>query len=178
MLPGPLLAPLLIAAPAAAPVSERSSTSSTVERNQATVGELPVLQIATDDDQRLLAEWAQPTPPTTKERIERNKPIHTFLAVGGCRRDEAGQCDVTASFEVLDPDGAIYARQADAVVLKGPAPEPAANLLLSQSSLALIVEDGEKLGYYLVKAEVIDRNAKLTARTELKISVVEARAAK
>jgi hypothetical protein len=175
----PLLALLLItiAGSPAASVEHSSTTAKSVsDRDRAVVGELTVLQIATNDADRLLAEWAQPTPPnlTTNTRIERNKPIHSFLVVGGCRRDEGGSCDVIANYEVLDPDGAVYARQADAILLNGPAPGFAASLRLSQSSLALIIEDGEKLGNYLVKAEVIDRNAKLTAHTELMLAVVEA----
>lgn len=175
---GPLLALLLvaIAGSAAASVKDQPAAQAPIGRDRAVVGELTVVQIATDNTDRLLAEWAQPTPPNlrTTTRTERNKPIHSFVIVGGCRRDELGNCDVVANFDVIDPDGAAYARQADVTVLKGPAPGPAVALRLSQASLGLIVEDGEKLGGYLVKVEVIDRNAKLVAHTEQMLTVVEA----
>ncbi len=170
------LALIAASAPAAAIAPATVVPKPASDKSAAMAGDLYVRQLATDSVDRLFKEWAQPTPPhlTTTTQTERNKPIFTFIIFGGCRRDAQGHCDVVANFEIIDPDGGSYGKQGDAPLLQGTAPEEAKMLILSQSSLGLVIEKGEKLGVYLVKVEVTDRNAKVVARTEQALTVVEA----
>lgn len=145
--------------------------------NQARNGELTILQLASDDHERFLREWDQPTPPrlTTTSSIPRNKPIVTFIIYGGCKGDEKGQCNLTADFEVIPPSGPAEADdiQRGAPIAVGVDAPTSSNLFLSQAFLGFIADKDDPLGKYRVRVTTTDNVAKLSVTTESEFELTE-----
>lgn len=145
--------------------------------NQASQDGFGVFQIATTDPQKLLDAWAQPTPGVeigTQSSATRNQVIAVFLLFHGCKADADGRCILTARFDVFDPDGKPYAEQKEAPMFSAAPPPGAGAVQLSNASLGLRIEDGEKLGAYRVVAHTTDNVAKITLTTEQVLTIVEA----
>jgi hypothetical protein len=139
-------------------------------------GDLHVAQFATLDMDRLDREWGQPDKVaqlSTDSETVRNKPIFTFLAMYGCHPDTSGNCNVTAAFDVFDPDGKLYGHQRDTEAWKRPPIE--GNIVIMASFLGLRVEPGEKLGNYLVRVTTTDHVTGSVVHTEEKLMVTEAK---
>lgn len=143
--------------------------------NEGRAGDLMILQLWSDKPDEFLTEWSKPTPPSlrTTTKIERNKRITAFIIFAGCKGDVAGKCNLKGSLEFRDPEGQIYGEHKEVDIWSGP-PIEGYNLRLSPVGPSLVIEDGEKLGDYTVRITVTDRNAKVTAITEEKLTVVEA----
>ena len=165
------LTPFLLAALLHLPLTPRAPDSA-----WAVSGDLHVAQFATLDLDRLDREWAQPGKGahiTTDSETVRNRPIYTFLTMYGCHPDESGNCNVTAAFDVLDPDGKPYAHQPDTEGWKQP--PIAGNIVIMASFLGLRIEAGEKLGKYLVRVTTTDHVARYAVHTEEALTVTEAK---
>jgi len=82
--------------------------------NASTAGDFAVVQLATTEPDKLMADWNKPTPGVsmvTNTRATRNQPIVTFIIFKGCRADAAGNCNVTVDYDTLGPDGKPTTRQ-------------------------------------------------------------------
>lgn len=142
----------------------------------ASSGQFGVVQIATLDDKALLAEWARPTPGVslqTASQMKRNQTIFTFINFKGCKPDAAGNCNVTADFDIFDPTGKSVGHAPGAKVLVGAPPAPAGNIMLSMASIGLSIDDKDPLGPYVVKATITDHVAGVTLHTEETLTAVE-----
>lgn len=162
-----LAAALLTLAQATAPAPEPT--------NQARVENFMLVQLWTDDPDKFLAAWNQPSPPrlNINTKVERNQLITAFVIFSGCKADTTGNCNLTGDIEFRDPDGEIYGESKDIDFWSGPAIE-GFNLRLSPIGPSLVIEDGEKLGKYTVRITVTDNNANVTAVTEEELTIVEA----
>ena len=131
-------------------------------------GQFRTVQVSTANVEKFLAEWAKPSEPArleTQSSARRGETLHTFIVFGGCKADAAGDCQVTVDYQILKPDGAVYADQKNVPIYKGKAP-PTSTFFLSDSSLGLRFEPQDALGAYTVKAAVTDHVAKLTLSTQ------------
>ena len=92
---------------------------------------------------------------------------------GGCQRDFAGQCHLSAVVTVTAPDGTPYGDPIafDALPLSPPV---AQGFGLAPNSIGLVIEDGEQLGDYTVQLDVTDEIAGLTASQTSVLEIVEA----
>jgi len=132
-------------------------------------GDFSVLQIATTNPDKLMADWAQPTPGVNlavESAMKRNQPIVTFLVFKGCKVDAAGACNVTAQIEAIAPDGKSYAPPQDMPVWVDKAPPPNLNLQMSEGGFGLRIENQDPLGAYVVKATITDHVANVTLHTQ------------
>ena len=142
---------------------------------EARAGDLHVVQMWSDDEDRFMREWAQPTPPnlTVSTETVRNKPITQFILFGGCTSDTAGNCYLTANVEMTDPNGERYGEVFNFAVWDNlPAPQPNV-FILSPNGVGLVIEDGEQLGIYRVRLAVTDEHAAVTAVTQVSLVVTE-----
>ena len=141
----------------------------------AQAGELRIVQLWSVDPDAFLAPWNQPDPPTlpTTTRTARNRPIQQFIVYGGCQRDFAGQCHLSAVVTVTAPDGTPYGDPIafDALPLSPPV---AQGFGLAPNSIGLVIEDGEQLGDYTVQLDVTDEIAGVTASQTSVLEIVEA----
>lgn len=134
------------------------------------------MQIATTEPDQLEHEWAQPTPGVhlpAQDEAARNQRIFTYITFGGCRAGPDGNCDVTARFDILDPQGKPYGPPQEAL-LWNHLPMPPGNLQLGQAAVGLQVEPGKPLGKYRVIAHTTDHVANITLTTEQTLTITEA----
>lgn len=170
-----MLAWALFMAAQATPVASVVPPPAPPPSNQATAGNLGVIQLWTDNPEEFMAAWNQPTPPrlSTTTKTKRNNPISTLIIFSGCKGDAAGNCNLKGSIKILDPDGDVYSEHNNVEFFSGPAME-GHNLRLSPSGLVLTIEDGEKLGAYTAQISMTDHNANVTVVTEEKLTISEA----
>jgi hypothetical protein len=142
--------------------------------NEAASGDFAVLQIATTDPAGLLADWARPGAGARLQaftRTVRHRPIVTYLVFKGCRADAAGACNVTASFETLDPGGRSVGPASAAKVWVGRPPAPGLALQLSQDGYGLEFNDSDPAGAYRVRVSITDHIAGITVQTEQQLTL-------
>jgi hypothetical protein len=141
----------------------------------ASSGDFAVLQTATTEPDKLMADWLKVEEGTdrtvgfhlhSKTLTICNKPIATFIIFRGCHPDTSGSCNVTADFKAISPDGKTYAEAKSIQVWVGRPPPPNLNLELSRSGFVLVFEPKDALGDYLVRASITDHVANVTINTE------------
>jgi hypothetical protein len=155
---------------------QRDSSTGKTRPNAAVSGNFAVLQIATTDPGKLMADWLQPTPGvsvTTSTSTPRNKPIVTFIVFKGCSGDASGNCNVTVDYETLEPSGKSYNQTKAAEVWVGHPPAPGLALQLSVSGYGIVFEDKDPLGPYIVRAAITDHVAGVTLHTEQQLTASE-----
>jgi len=143
--------------------------------NTATSGDFAVMQFATNEPERLMADWAKPGAGASLSmttETPRNRPIVTFILFRGCRGDADGNCNVTVDYETIAPSGKRYDQTKGAEVWVGRRPPPGNALQLSASAYGMVFEDKDALGGYLVRATVTDHVSGVTVHTEQKLTVV------
>jgi hypothetical protein len=163
---------LLVAPPAAAQSPPREVEGTNTARD----GKFVALQLFAKDSKRFIEEWRKPTPPnlTTTNTAVRNKPVFLMIIVGGCDRDEQEKCDVVGDVMITDPTGAKYGDYKNLPIYRDQA--GLGVLMLSPTSLAITVEDGEVLGRYRVDITITDQRAKKSLRVFDYVTVSEASA--
>ena len=142
---------------------------------QASSGDLLVMQIATTEPGKLMDSWGKDAEGVRVESanvMKRNQPIATFILFSGCRPDAEGLCNVTADFETLTPAGAVYDRQSGVKVWVGRPAPPAKSIGLSEGGLGLRIEDKDPLGAYVVRATVIDHVSGVRLQTTQTLTAV------
>ena len=119
--------------------------------------------------------WEGPTPPhlSVTDRVERGRPVNAMLIFSGCKAGADGNCNVTALYNITAPDGTPYGEPQSAIVWRL-LPAPGYNLQLSEGSIGMVVEPGEQLGRYVLKATVTDHVAGTVLTVEAPVEVVEA----
>jgi hypothetical protein len=173
-----MLAALAVAGQAAAtaPVGAAGADPSSLAHraNMASSGGLAIVQIAVADPNGLVADWRKQTPGVQVHMTEatvRHKALYTFIIFKGCKADASGNCNLTADYEVIGPDGKLFSKQTDVSVwVARPAPSEAA-LQLSTGALGLLIEDKDLLGAYLIKTTTTDHIAGVSLATEETLTV-------
>jgi hypothetical protein len=138
-------------------------------------GDFAVLQIMTDQPEKLIDDWQRASEGVhvvAISRTARHKPIYNFIAFQGCQANDAGECDVTVDYDVRDPAGKQWAQHTGEVWVKRPAPG-AGQLQLSLHALGLQMEAKDPLGVYLVRASITDHISGVTLATQQELTVAE-----
>lgn len=154
---------ILAAATASAPASDFASRRG-----------FAVQQIVTDDAARLLRGWSHPEEADESPAVDhlaRGQAVDAFIVFRGCKPNPVQQCNVTADFTLIGPQGQVYAEHRDAELWVGKAPPAMNALALSESSLAIVIEPDDPAGHYVVRADVTDHVAGITLRTEKTLEV-------
>ena len=143
---------------------------------QASSGDLVVMQIATTDPNKLMDSWGKEAEGVRVESasaMKRNQPIATFILFSGCRPNADGLCNVTADFETLAPNGAVYDKHEGVKVwVDRPAPPPK-SIGLSEGGLGLRIEDKDVLGGYVVRATILDHNSGIKLQTAQTLTAID-----
>ena len=145
--------------------------------NMASSGAFTAVQFANPDPQAVLEAWTNPTPAgvqlRTDDRGRRDQPIYTFVIFRGCRTDAAGNCTLTADFEVEDPTGKPYVQQKSVRTWVNKPPAPAPNYTLATGYMGLVVERKDMAGPYKVRMTLTDRVSGISLHTEQTLSISE-----
>jgi hypothetical protein len=170
--------PILAAALASAAilVAPQSRAADAKIGQQASAGDLVVMQIATTDPNKLMDSWGKEAEGVRIESasvMKRNQPIATFILFSGCRPNADGVCNVTADFETLAPSGAVYDKHPGVKVWVGRPAPPAKSIGLSEGGLGLRIEDKDALGGYIVRATIVDHNSGVTLQTTQTLTAVD-----
>jgi hypothetical protein len=174
----PIVAGLLVAAsPAMAAGPAVATASPQPAPYVAEQSGFGVVQVATLDAARLLAQWNQSTGDvslTTDSATVRNVPIDTYLLFKGCTAAQDGNCYVTTEYWAYDPAGKLYGYAKGISIWKSPKPTGRA-FALGDNKVILRVENGERLGAYTMRFRTTDEVAAVTVQTEAVLNVAEAR---
>jgi len=122
-------------------------------------GDFGASLLLVDDEEKFFKTWETPTPTVqieTATRAERNKFMTVVVIFSGCEKNAEGGCDLEGGFEIVQPDGEIYASIPSRRAWPPDAfPEPGI-LYMSELFLRIRIEPGELLGEYTVRAWLED----------------------
>lgn len=167
----------LAALAASPPVSAQNSwqengRTATPDPSRSSRDGFAAMMLVTDDSEAFWRAWDGPTPPQlpTTSRAVRNQPVNGMVIFSGCAAGPDGNCDVTAEFVFLRPDGSRYGESLRGDLWKGP-PAPGPTLRLGTGSAALIVEPGDPMGVWTIRARVTDNVRGVTLQIEQRVTV-------
>ena len=142
---------------------------------QAGVGDLKVIQVATTDPGKLMDEWATPGEgvqlTSLGARTIQGKPIIVFIIFQGCRTDAAGNCNLTADYETLAPDGKIIGVVKGLPLLVGEAPLGGGQFQLCPAGYLMTADAKGPFGIYRVRATVTDHVAGVSVTTDQPLEI-------
>lgn len=166
-----VLAGLLLAL-AVPTVPQAARTAGPEPWEQASREGFGALALSTSDYDGFMREWASPTPPTlpTTTLAERGQRVTFMLLFHGCRAGADGNCNVTADFSILRPDGTSYGEMPAAPIWRGPAVGDN-SLRLAEAGPALIVEPEDPAGTWTLRARVTDHIRGVTVQVESRLRV-------
>jgi hypothetical protein len=168
-----LLLALIAATPAAAQDGwQNGGDGPPAPGSQAAQDGFGVMALTTDDSERFFREWNGPTPPTlpTTDRVTRGHPIRLMLIFCGCGAGADGNCNATADFVTLRPDGSTFEEAAGAEVWRGPA-TIGTNLYLSPSSWIAQIPPDAPTGNWILRARVTDHVRGITLQVERRVTI-------
>jgi hypothetical protein len=130
------------------------------------------MMLVTDDSEAFWRAWNVPTPPhlPTTGRAVRGRPVTGMVIFSGCSAAPDGNCNVTAEFVFLRPDGSRYGEPLRGDLWKGP-PATGQNLQLGIGGAALIVEPDDPMGVWTIRALVTDNVRGVTIQIEERVTV-------
>ena len=153
-----------------------ATTAAAVGTNVARAGDFSVMQIATTEPDRLMANWEKPSAGVnvvSASTVHPNQPVVTFIVFTGCQADASGACNVTADFDTFTPSGKLYNETRGAKVWVGHPAPPARAVQLSEGALGLRIENKDALGTYTIRATVTDHVSGATLKTSQAILAQE-----
>lgn len=128
-------------------------------------GDFRGMLLISPDPGGFLNEWAKPpsreNPPNlvTTSTAPRGDATGAFVLFQGCRPNPDGNCDASVDFEVLSPDGSVYASLDDAELWRDK-PEVAVPVIqLGVDYMVTLIDPEDPLGRYTVRARLCDQVA-------------------
>jgi len=118
--------------------------------------------VFTTDAESLEDRWATPSETVKVDSVENvriNEPSSAFIVFSGCKPRTTGKCNVSMTFRVFQPDGAVYANTPSMEVWRDKQAPPRRALALSVQYLRVRIEPHEQRGRYTVQVQVRDENS-------------------
>jgi len=179
-----LLAALSIALSTSAWAQWQDESQSAVpdDPSHAHSGDFAVMLVVTADPDGFLKQWEQPDQPgylprvTTTSKLRRGETIVAFVVFAGCGADTSGDCNSTADFSLLKPDGSEYGKLATGELWRKKKPPPT-HLQLGVGQLRVRIEPDDPLGTYTLKVAAHDLVAHKDVPLEMHFDVVAEAAA-
>ena len=133
--------------------------------------------VFTDKPDELLAALEKPSPGVHLSETStavRGMPIVGVIYFTGCVANAAGNCELVARFTTKTPEGKLWGDPIGAELWVNLPPPGKDQLQLSKGNLGLVIDPGDSLGVYKVKAEILDRVSKNRMVLERDFTAVEA----
>ena len=167
-----LLAALAAAQPAAAQTGWQNGGAPPEEGSQAAEGGFGAMVLMTDDREGFFRAWDGPTPPNlpVTSRADRDRPVYAMVIFYGCAAGPDGNCNVTAEFTSLRPDGRQDGETMPGGLWEGPALE-GQNLRLGTAAAALVVRPPDPAGLWRMQVRVTDRVRGVTLQIVGRVTV-------
>jgi len=139
-------------------------------------GGLQATLYLTDKPEKLFADWETASPGVTLSSTQiarQGELIAGVIVFADCAPTEKGFCDVTVTYTLFKPDGALYDEPMESETWIGKPPPPSNHLQLGVGSFCVVIEPEDPLGRYRMQAEVRDRVSGKTLRLERHFDAVE-----
>jgi hypothetical protein len=115
--------------------------------------------VLTDDPEALFAGWQKDNAAFFFRDAGTARRGEAFVAVvffTGCTTDPRGLCDATVRYTAFSPDGKPYGKPLSGELWSKKAPPPPDGIQLGVGNMGIMIEPGDPLGRYKVRAEILD----------------------
>lgn len=132
--------------------------------------------VFTDKPDELFAAWEKSGPAVLISETPtaiRGVPIVGVIFFAGCAVDAHGNCQATVRFTVQTPGGKSWGKPVDAELWVNKPPPDKEQMQLSVGNMGIVIDPGDPLGVYSVKAEITDKVAKKSMVLERTFTAVE-----
>ena len=126
---------------------------------QGSSGEFGAMIFMTTDSQKMLENWEAPTPGyhiSESESVEKGQPIEALVIFSGCSANENGNCIAEVDYQILEPDGSVYAEYKNTELWKYKPALPKGQLGLAIDRVGVIAKANDPIGVYKVTCVVKD----------------------
>lgn len=133
--------------------------------------------VFTDKPDELFAAWEKPGPVVYYSQTPtaiRGVPIVGVVFFAGCAADAKGNCQATVRFTATTPDGKPWGKPVDGELWVNKPPPGKGQMQLSVGNMGIVIDPGDPLGVYRVKAEITDTIGKKKMVLERSFTVMEA----
>lgn len=135
---------------------------------QGSSGDFGAMVLMTTDSQKVLENWSTPSPGVhilDTEKVPKGKPIEALVLFSGCAPNNQGNCVTEVDYQIVKPDGTIYAEYKNTELWKNKPAVPVGRLGLAVDRVGLIADPTDPTGQYKVRCVVRD----LVSSTEFSI---------
>ena len=135
---------------------------------QGSSGDFGAMVLMTTDSQKVLENWSMPSPGVhilDAEQVEKGKPIEALVLFNGCAANKQGNCITEVDYQIVKPDGSIYAEYKNTELWRNKPAVPVGRLGLAVDRVGLIADPPDPVGKYKVRCVVRD----LVSNTEFSI---------
>jgi hypothetical protein len=139
-------------------------------------GDFGAMLVLTDQPEEFFAAWETRSPGVSMSETavaKRGSPIVGVVLFTGCAPTGEGLCNSTVTYTVFKPDGTAYGQQQEGELWTGKQPPPKNEIQLSVGNMGIVLEPGDPLGKYIMRAEVRDHVSQKTIRLERHFEGVE-----
>lgn len=139
-------------------------------------GDFGAMLVLTDKPEELFAAWETKSPGVSMSETvvaKRGLPIVGVVLFTGCAPTGEGLCNSTVTYTAFKPDGAVYGKPQEGELWIGKQPPPKNEIQLSVGNMGIVLEPGDPLGTYVMRAEVHDRVSQKTIRLERQFEAME-----
>lgn len=126
---------------------------------QGSAGEFGAMVMMTVDSQKALENWSMPSPGVhilNAEKVAKGRPIEALVLFSGCASNKQGNCVAEVDYQIIKPDGSIYAEYKNTELWKNKPAVPVGQLGLAVDRVGLIAEPNDPVGQYKVRCIVRD----------------------
>jgi len=126
---------------------------------QGSAGDFGAMVLMTVDSQKVLENWSMPSPGVhilDTEKVIRGKPIEALVLFSGCASNELGNCVTEVDYQIIKPDGTVYAEYKNTELWKNKPAVPVGRLGLAVDRVGLVAEATDPVGHYKVRCIVRD----------------------
>jgi len=135
---------------------------------QGSSGDFGAMILMTTDSQKVLEDWIIPSPGVhilDTEKVLKGKPIEALVLFSGCASNKQGNCVTEVDYQIIKPDGVVYAEYENTELWKNKPAVPVGRLGLAVDRVGLVAEATDPVGQYKVRCIIRD----LVSKTEFSI---------
>lgn len=154
-----MLGPLVVATPVFAENWYKDGKPAESTSFQGASGDFGAMILMTTDSQKALENWSMPSPGVhilEAETVEKGKPIEALVLFSGCTANKKDHCVAEVDYQVVKPDGSIYAEYKNTELWRNKPALPVGRLGLAVDRVGLITEPSDPVGKYKIRCIVRD----------------------
>ncbi len=126
---------------------------------QGASGDFGAMILMTTNSRKVLDNWSMPSPGVhilDAEKVKKGKPIEALVLFSGCAPNEQGNCVTEVDYQIVKPDGTIYAEYKNTELWKNKPAVPVGQLGLAVDRVGLVADPSDPIGQYKVRCIIRD----------------------